>query len=262
MQSVLLDFTLAGLGSGAGGSGQQWHTLSRSQDRTTLRVRLVDALPGWRRRLRLHGLIAEVRGPCPVNPVASGRQPPTPDGHRGERLRLAWPHGPITTMAFSVTAPVQKVHRPPSTLCLVASTRREHRQRGPSVLPPPSRAMAAPPIPWQGLIKSNDLLAQSGAGPELDEGTSSTNKVQKPKDGGRRPQRGDSGAYVAGSPPPMAGTSRPLPPPPSGLGAIAVASAFSGETSSDKPPKDFPQWADQIELYNKRLLANFQYSWN
>ena len=35
----------------------------------------------------------------------------------------------------------------------------------------------------------------------------------------------------------------------------AVAAASGGGTSSDKPPKDFPQWADQIEIYNKRLLG-------
>ena len=38
-------------------------------------------------------------------------------------------------------------------------------------------------------------------------------------------------------------------------GALSVATASGGGSSSHKPPKDFPQWADQIELYNKRLLG-------
>ena len=36
-------------------------------------------------------------------------------------------------------------------------------------------------------------------------------------------------------------------------GALSVATASGGGSFSDKPPRDFPQWADQIELYNKRF---------
>ena len=38
-------------------------------------------------------------------------------------------------------------------------------------------------------------------------------------------------------------------------GAISVATAAPGGASSDKPPNNFPQWADQIELCNNRLLG-------
>ena len=143
------------------------------------------------------------------------------------------------------------------------------------------------------LIKWDDLVAQSGAGPELDAYLKARNisrtatlafmgadiekfkavvvtpwaagytdpagTTHKPKD------TADAAVSEAilvhmwlearrqwqahNQPIAPVAVARPATP---STGGITVSPA--PPRGSDKPPKDFPQWADQIELYNKRLL--------
>ncbi|CAE7502066.1 unnamed protein product, partial [Symbiodinium pilosum] len=114
---------------------------------------------------------------------------------------------------------------------------------------------------WQG----PDLIAQAGAGPELDAYLQARNihrtatlavmgadldqfkkAVVAPWAAGYT----DSARNTAID---AATVAKPAVPT---LGALSVATAFGRRSFSEKVRKDFPQWADQIELYNKRLLGS------